>query len=180
MTAVQDAAVTLLAEHGPRDVTVRQVAERAGVNHALIHRHFGTKDGLIRAVVTEESRRLGAAAAALERVDANAMLALLREHSAYWRLLARIVLDEPDLLVGEQLPAAAAALTVITGGAEADDATRADAAAAAATALGWLVFGPHLARVLRVDDPDAVDARIAETVRRTVRSRRGGRADPAS
>jgi len=180
MTAVQDAAVALLAEHGPRDVTVRQVAERAGVNHALVHRHFGTKDGLIRAVVTEESRRLGTAAAALEQADASAMLALLRDHGAYWRLLARVVLDEPNLLAGEQLPAAAAALAVITGGAAADDATRADAAAAAATALGWLVFGPHLATVLGVDDRDAVDARIAETVRRSVRSRRGGRADPAS
>jgi AcrR family transcriptional regulator len=180
MTAVQDAAVTLLAEHGPRQVTVRQVAELAGVNHALVHRHFGTKDGLIRAVVTEESRRLGAAAAALVRADANAMLALLREHGAYWRLLARVVLDEPTLLAGEQLPAAAAALSVITGGAQADDETRADAAAAAATALGWLVFGPHLASVLRVNDRDAVDARIADTVRRSVRSRRGGRADPAS
>ena len=180
MTAVQDAAVALLAEHGPRDVTVRQVAELAGVNHALIHRHFGTKDGLIRAVVTEESRRLGAAAAGLERADADAMLTLLREHGAYWRLLARVVLDEPELLAGEQLPAAAAALAVITGGTEADDATRADAAAAAATALGWLVFGPHLATVLRVTDRDAVDARIADTIQRTVRSRRGGPASPAS
>jgi AcrR family transcriptional regulator len=179
MAAVQDAAVALLAEHGPRDVTVRQVAELAGVNHALIHRHFGTKDGLIRAVVTEESRRLGAAAGALERADANAMLALLREHGAYWRLLARVVLDEPNLLAGEQLPAAAAALAVITGGTDADETTRADAAAAAATALGWLVFGPHLATVLGVEDRGAVDARIADTVRRTVRSRRGGRANPA-
>ena len=178
MAAVQDAAVELLAEHGPREVTVRAVASRAGVNHALIHRHFGTKDALLRAVVTEESRRIGAEAAALGRSGADAMLALLREHGAYWRLLARVVLDEPELLAAEQLPAAAAALAVITGGTEADDATRADAAAAAATALGWLVFGPHLARVLRVDDRGAVDARIAQAVRRTVSSRRGGRAGP--
>lgn len=184
MAAVQDAAVELLAEHGPREVTVRQVAERARVNHALIHRHFGTKDGLIRAVVTEESRRIGAAAAALERADASAMLALLRDHGAYWRLLARIVLDDPELLAGEQLPAAAAALAVITGGDEADDSMRAGAAAAAATALGWLVFGPHLATVLKVNDHDAFDARVGAAVRHVipapVRSRRGGRADPAS
>jgi AcrR family transcriptional regulator len=184
MAAVQDAAVELLAEHGPREVTVRQVAERARVNHALIHRHFGTKDGLIRAVVGEESRRIGAAAAALEHADAAAMLALLRDHGAYWRLLARIVLDDPELLAGEQLPAAAAALAVITGGDEADDAMRAGAAAAAATALGWLVFGPHLATVLKVRDRDAFDARVGEAVRHAipapVRSQRRGRADPAS
>jgi AcrR family transcriptional regulator len=184
MAAVQDAAVELLAEHGPRQVTVRQVAERARVNHALIHRHFGTKDALVRAVVTEESRRIGAAAAALERADAGAMLALLREHGAYWRLLARVVLDEPELLAGEQLPAAAAALALITGGNDADEAMRAGAAAAASAALGWLVFGPHLATVLNVRDRAAFDARVGEAVRHAipvpVRSRRGGRADPAS
>jgi AcrR family transcriptional regulator len=184
MAAVQDAAVELLAEHGPRDVTVRQVAERARVNHALVHRHFGTKDALIRTVVTEASRRIGAAAAALGRPDPNAMLHLLREHGAYWRLLARVVLDDPDLLAGEQLPAAAAVLAVITGGNEADDTMRAGAAAAAATALGWLVFGPHLATVLEVRDRAAFDARVGEAVRHAipapVRSRRGGRADPAS
>ena len=53
MSAVQAAAVELLAERGPREMTVRDVAERAGVNHALVHRHFGTKDALIRAVVAE-------------------------------------------------------------------------------------------------------------------------------
>jgi AcrR family transcriptional regulator len=184
MAAVQAAAVELLAERGPREVTVRQVAERARVNHALVHRHFGTKDGLIRAVVTEESRRLGAGAAALERADADAMLRLLRDHGAYWRLLARIVLDAPGLLAGEELPAAAAALAVITGGDDADETLRAGAAAAAATALGWLVFGPHLATVLKVGDLDAFDARVVEAVRHAipapVRSRRGGRADPAS
>lgn len=180
MAAVQQAAVELLADRGPREMTVRDVAARAGVNHALIHRHYGTKDALIRAVVTEESRRLGADAAALPRVDAAALLRLLREHAAYSRLLARIVLDEPELLAGRQLPAAAATLALITGGAEADERTRAAAAVAAATTLGWLVFGPHLADALEIADRAAFDALVGETVERAIphRSRRpedGGR-----
>jgi AcrR family transcriptional regulator len=183
MSAVQDAAVALLAEQGPREVTVRKVAARAGVNHALIHRHFGTKDALIRAVVSEQSRRLGEQAAALPNPDAAALLALLREHRAYWRVLARLALDDPALLGGEELPAAAATLAMITGGADADDDVRAGAAVAAATALGWLVFGPHLAAVLKVADRKAFDARVGEAVRRAVplrvRSTRGGRAGPA-
>jgi AcrR family transcriptional regulator len=184
MAAVQQAAVELLADRGPREMTVREVAARAGVNHALIHRHYGTKDALIRAVVTEESRRIGAEAAALPRAGTVALLGLLQDHAAYARLLARIVLDEPGLLAGQDLPAAAATLALITGGDEADEQTRAAAAVAAATTLGWLVFGPHLANVLKVSDRAAFDALVGETVERAipkrVRSRRGGRADPAS
>jgi hypothetical protein len=138
---------------------------------------------LIRSVVTEESRRLGEQAAQLPRADPAAILALLRDHGAYWRILARIALDDPSLLGGADLPAAGAALALITGGDDADDDIRAGAAVAAATALGWLVFGPHLAAVLKVSDRESFDARVGETVRRAVprrtSSRRGGRAGPA-
>jgi AcrR family transcriptional regulator len=168
MAAVQAAAVELLAEHGPRDVTVREVAARAGVNHALIHRHYGTKDALIRAVVTEQSRQLAERAAALPRADAATMLRLLREHPAYWRVLARITLDDPHLLAGRQLPAAAAALSLVAGGPDADESTRVAAAVAASTALGWLVFGPHLAQVLDLEDAEQFDAQVGEAVRRAV------------
>jgi TetR/AcrR family transcriptional regulator, repressor for neighboring sulfatase len=187
MAAVQQAAVELLAERGPREVTVRTVAARAGVNHALIHRHFGTKDALIRAVVSEQSREIGARAAELRGADPATMLRLLQEQPAYWRVLARITLDEPDVLAGEQLPAAAAGLAMLAGGSDADEATRLAAAVAASAALGWLVFGPHLTRVLKLTDTDEFDRRVAAAVGsgaraagpRQVRSGRGGRADPA-
>jgi AcrR family transcriptional regulator len=172
MAAVQAAAVTLLAERGPREVTVRNVAELAGVNHALIHRHFGTKDALIRTVVAEQSRELGDRAAALSGADAAGLLRLLQDHAAYWRVLARIVLDEPTMLADLELPAAAATLGLITGGGTADEETRVRAAVAASTTLGWLVFGPHLAGVLGLTDPAAYDARIGETVRTAVGRRR--------
>lgn len=168
MTAVQAAAVELLAECGPREVTVRKVAELAGVNHALIHRHFGTKDALIRAVVAQQSRELGTAAAALANGTAADLLRLLQDHAAYWRVLARIVLDEPKMLADLELPAAAATLGLITGGAAADEPTRVGAAVAASTALGWLVFGPHLAGVLGLTDHAAFDARVSATVRAAV------------
>jgi len=164
MAAVQQAAVELLAEHGPREVTVRTVAARAGVNHALIHRHFGTKDALIRAVVSEQSRELGARAAELRDAKPETMLRLLQEQPAYWRVLARITLDEPEVLAGERLPAAAAGLAILAGGPDADDETRLAAAVAASTALGWLVFGPHLTRVLNITDTAEFDRRVAAAV----------------
>src|SRR5690242_2767504 len=50
MAAVLDAATELFADKGPDAVTVREVADRASVNHALIHRHYGTKQELLRVV----------------------------------------------------------------------------------------------------------------------------------
>lgn len=172
MAAVQAAAVELLAERGPREVTVRDVARRAGVNHALIHRHFGTKDALIRTVVAEQSRELGTRAAALSGTDAAGLLRLLQDHAAYWRVLARIVLDEPTMLADLELPAAAATLGLITGGGAADEPTRVGAAVAASTTLGWLVFGPHLSHVLGLTDQAAFESRIGAAVGAAVRPRR--------
>lgn len=172
MAAVHAAAVDLLAEHGPREVTVRAVASRAGVNHALIHRHFGTKDELLRSVVARESRTIGEQAAQLSRTDAAGLLALLRSHQAYWRVLARLVLDEPSVLAGLDLPAAGMVLDLITGRAGADEQARVAAAVAGSTALGWLVFGPHLAGVLGVSDPSRLEPAVADAVSHAVRQRR--------
>src|SRR5699024_4721216 len=44
------AATELFSEHGIKAVSVRDIARQAGVNHGLVHRHFGSKMGLVRAV----------------------------------------------------------------------------------------------------------------------------------
>ena len=59
---ILDSAQELFAKRGPRAVTVRQVAEKAGVTHTLVHRYFGSKDDLIRAVVDRVDARRTAAA----------------------------------------------------------------------------------------------------------------------
>ena len=189
MAAVQAATVELLAERGPREMTIRDVAERAGVNHALVHRHFGTKDALIRAAVAEQSRELGARAAELATPDAARMLRLLQDFPAYWRVLARIVLDDPAMLADLPLPAAGVTLGLMTGGGEADEEARVAAAVAGSTALGWLVFGPHLANILGLTDRGRLRRKVGDAVRAAVRRRprpgpgptpaRGDRAGPA-
>ena len=47
------AAADLLGEVGPRAMSVRMVAERAGVNHGLVHHYFGSKEGLMRAAMLQ-------------------------------------------------------------------------------------------------------------------------------
>ena len=47
---ILDSAQELFAKRGPGAVSVRQIAENAGVSHAIVHRYFGSKDELIQAV----------------------------------------------------------------------------------------------------------------------------------
>lgn len=50
-TAVLDAAAALLVETSPSDLTVGQIAARAGVNETTIYRKWGTKEGLLADVL---------------------------------------------------------------------------------------------------------------------------------
>ena len=164
MVAVQAVAAEMLADRGPREVTIRDVAERAGVNHALVHRYFGTKEDLFRAVFTSLSHQFQADAIAAGASDAATLLGVLREHPAFWRILARSVLDAPALLGSGSGAAAPTMLAMISGTRKPSDETRAAAAVAGSLALGWLVFGPHLSAVLEITDPTMFDAAIASAV----------------
>lgn len=47
---IRDEALRLFADQGPDGVTVRQIAAAAGVSPGLVVHHFGSKEGLRRAV----------------------------------------------------------------------------------------------------------------------------------
>lgn len=49
--AILTAARRLFAAHGLTGASVRQIAAEAGVDPALVHHYFGTKDGLFRAAL---------------------------------------------------------------------------------------------------------------------------------
>jgi len=53
--ALLDAAEELLISKGVVGITTRQVADRAGVNQALVHYHFGTIEQLLLAVLERVS-----------------------------------------------------------------------------------------------------------------------------
>lgn len=57
-TRILQAAFRTLATQGYAALSVREIAKDAGVNHALINYHFGTKDRLVIAVLDEANRLL--------------------------------------------------------------------------------------------------------------------------
>jgi len=56
--AVLDVATELLSHRPPSAVTVREIAEEAGISHTLVHRYFGSKRELIREVLERADREM--------------------------------------------------------------------------------------------------------------------------
>ena len=50
-TEILTTAREMFAEHGYDGTSIRQIASRAGVDPALVHHYFGTKEALLRAAV---------------------------------------------------------------------------------------------------------------------------------
>ncbi|OXR43445.1 HTH-type transcriptional regulator BetI [Nocardia cerradoensis] len=69
-TELMDAALQLVAESGLTDLTLTDVARRAGVSRATTYREFGDKDGLVAALVRREIGTM--IAAAYQEVDMTA------------------------------------------------------------------------------------------------------------
>lgn len=95
MAALTEAAADLFAEHGVNGVTVRRIAEAAGVNHGLVHRHFGSKEELARRVGDYFDERMrkavgepGTLAEAVRRASAAS-----RGDPRLLRYIARLILE---------------------------------------------------------------------------------------
>jgi AcrR family transcriptional regulator len=102
---ILDAALAHLERYGLRRTTVEDVAREAGLSRVTIHRHFGTKETLIREVVLREGRRfLDALGAAIAEHDdpAEALgdgFAFALEHLGGHPLFNRLLEAEADLLL---------------------------------------------------------------------------------
>jgi AcrR family transcriptional regulator len=75
------AARDLFARRGVHDVSVRQIAAAAGVNHALVHRYFGTKSDMVAEILENEAAAMSSMAR--PEADTGASLAALIEVFSY-------------------------------------------------------------------------------------------------
>lgn len=156
--ALLGAAADLFAERGPAAVSTREVARRARVNHGLVHRHFGTKDDLVRAVIdrllADARARFGDGTGEMARTE---LLTAVASDDRYWKVLARSLLDghAGEVLRG-RFPLVRTAVERLRRGQR--DGTvdpaldaRELAGSALALLLGWLLFEPFIAAAVGLE-----------------------------
>jgi AcrR family transcriptional regulator len=96
IAALVRAAEELFTEHGPANVSLRKIAERAGVNYGLLYQYVGTRDDLLRLVYRTLSENAAANIRGAE--DFSSGLAAMRSRGpgTYQRLLAWTLLEGHD------------------------------------------------------------------------------------
>lgn len=168
MAAVRAAATTLFATRGPASVSVRDIAAAAGVNHALVHRHFGSKQEVLRAVLEQAAREMAAIVETFPTVHAGleVLLTASVEREMYWRTLARAILDgenphglQRDFPTIRQLIALLQKERQQSGSdTQAHSPSSLDARVIVGTLsalmLGWVVFEPYLLRATGLEKDD--------------------------
>ncbi|MBN2158162.1 MAG: TetR/AcrR family transcriptional regulator [Spirochaetes bacterium] len=95
VAAVINAAGELFSRSGFDGVSIRDIAKKAGVNHGLIHRHFGSKENLRRSTLQHMADAMLADirdAGTLNELSRRAFESL-EKHERFWRVLARTILD---------------------------------------------------------------------------------------
>ncbi|MBU8810676.1 TetR/AcrR family transcriptional regulator [Mycolicibacterium goodii] len=146
--AVLTHAADLFAERGPAATSLRDIAERSGVNAGLIFRHIGNKEAVVTAVLHHLADDLASA----RDEDAPAEVIEARAERS-WKVIARSLLDGYDVgqlqhrfPVVEQLVAAAREQH------EDEYAARVATADALALQLGWRLFGPFIKAATGLDE----------------------------
>ncbi|WP_019927838.1 helix-turn-helix domain-containing protein [Nocardia sp. BMG111209] len=150
--AVLTHAADLFAERGPTATSIRDIAERAGVNHGLVFRHFGTKDELVGRVLDHLGTESGTLAAA------EGFSVTDPRFARHLRVLARCILDGYPVETLQQRFPVMQQLLDRTRADHPDDRTAALAVAhAAAFGLGWQLFEPFLRVSTGLQDLPATD-----------------------
>ncbi|MGD8385041.1 MAG: TetR/AcrR family transcriptional regulator [Lysobacterales bacterium] len=153
-------AERMFAEQGYAAVSIRQIAEAAGVNPALVHYYFGSKHALLQAVAVHALKPFMDALATLRESPAAPVQEVVRllfemaaEHPNIPRLLTREVLlpggEMYDYFIENMAPHLGGALPVMLAREQAAGRLREDfdPAIAALLLIALSVF-PFIARTL--------------------------------
>jgi AcrR family transcriptional regulator len=143
-------AIELFAQRGPASVSIRDVARHAGLNHGLLHRHFGSKDALITEAIEVGVAPLLPGALAPGGLDIDQVVQVMHDDPIPARLIARTLVDDIEIgSVRARYPVMEGVLALARRvPAESRPACVADpriaAAAAAAMVAGSVIWGPSL------------------------------------
>jgi AcrR family transcriptional regulator len=165
--AVLQAAAELFAEKGPAATSIREVAARAGVNHGLLHRHFGSKRQLLAATL----QHLADSAAVLRESGASET-DVETAYDVQARVMVRSTLDGfPVAELQQRFPGMEAFLEQVRAGHRDDRTARLLAAHGMALQIGWGLLGPILRVAFGLQDLDDTEIRtaVAEQVAKLVK-----------
>ena len=159
--SVIDATLSLWASKGPAELSLRGIATRAGVNYGLVHRHFRTKEAVIRAAMDRVvERSVQFIEGSNDLVDAMDKV-LPASTGAHARLLAWSILQYQldNILPSEdrflarlrELAAVDIAGNRNQEALDSETLAKVKAGSMLATLYGWKVFEPYLVRGLGLE-----------------------------
>ena len=90
--ALIEALIRLLEHRSLAEISVREIAAEAGVNHGLVHRHFGSKDNLVNAAAKRVSEEVHRGYPGHRGMSAFTFR-YLRDHPEIVRIVAQACLD---------------------------------------------------------------------------------------
>ena len=157
-----DSAAELLGSIGPNQLSIRDIAVHAGVNHAQIHHYFGGKQGLLEATYKQlafehmqqlERRNIGVMDLGKEP------LSELTEN--YFNALIRAVLDGQMDLLRVQVDSGLSMskktlneLTKLRGASKPSAEEKAAIALVMVLEFGFAAIKPYITEVLKMSDKD--------------------------
>ena len=159
--ALIDATASAMAQTGPSGVSVREVAQLAGVNHGQIHHYFGGKRGLLKATMRHLASDHLAHANESAVEDSIPRALQLADDPLYWRAICRCVMEGDLELAGleveEGISVPRRALESLMARleiAETDLDFKAKFAAIAALQLGWAALEDFVLLISDIDESE--------------------------
>ena len=173
--ALIEAAAEMLGEIGPKSLSVRDLAERAGVNHGQVHHYFGGKRGLLEAAMRHLAEPHFERSVGLAGEGEVPPPLWMLEDRAYFRALCQSVMDgDLDLVMSVDADDDVSVPRHVLRGLRArfpdsdDFAMRAEFAAFGAMQLGWVAFEELIFLIAEVgdDERDAFRERVKSAMQR--------------
>ena len=175
---ILDAATELFGARGFARTSIRQIAERARANSALIYYYFGSKTGLLDALMTRMQAAVHAnlessvasAGSAREKLERfiRLQIGLLRQRSPLLRIILREVLNHDENATATMRHALEPNLAMLTGllneGMASGEFRRVDPHLAARTLVGSLLVPVVIAPLVLGEDDDARRERLPDHI----------------
>ena len=175
---ILDAATELFGTRGFARTTIRQIAERARANSALIYYYFGSKTGLFEALVgrvqgavhANLERSLGVTGSPRQKLEhfIRLQVDLLRRRSPLLRILMRELLNQNEPATAMLRRALEPNLRLVAGlieeGVASGEFRPVDPVLAARTLVGSLLVPVVLAPLLLGEDDAEREARLPDHV----------------